>query len=157
MKRVGDRGTYALTLLHKLAGLAWVVAAVAVLVLTVPPLASGQVAWSLVAAFGRAGAIASVLTLALALGYGVLTVWGFVGSRWLIVKWALYLLAVAASGYAIRATREESVTTVVLLTAIQLPALVTAIGVGVFLNRSRQAGTLPRGRRSGKGLTSASI
>jgi hypothetical protein len=146
MKRLGDKGTTTLTLAHKLVGLAWLVAAIAVLVATVPSLSSGRVSWDQVALWGRVASSASVVTIVLAFAYGVFTPWGFLGSRWLLAKWALYLLAVSASGYTIRATREEAIMAVALLAAVQLVATGACMGIGVYLERSRRAGTLPRAR-----------
>jgi hypothetical protein len=146
MKRLGDKGTNAVTLLHKLVGLAWLVAAVATLVLTVPARASGRVAWDQVTLWGRVGSSASVVTIVLAFAYGIFTVWGFLGSRWLLAKWGLYLAAVSASGYTIRATREQVVATVAILAAVQLVALVACLGIGVYLERARHQGKLPHAR-----------
>jgi hypothetical protein len=147
MKRLSSRSTDTLTLLHKLVGLAWVVAAIGVLVLTVPALSSGRVDWGRVAMFGKVGSTASVVTIVVAFTYHLFTVWGLLGSRWLFAKWGLYLVAVGTSGYAIRATREQVVGTVVLLAAVQLAALAGSMGTGVYLERSRHAGRLPRGLR----------
>ncbi len=146
MKRLGGRGTDGLTLLHKLVGLTWLVAAVVELVLAVPALDSGPVAWGNVALFVRIASYASVVTIVTAFVYVVFTVWGLLGSRWLLAKWGLYVMAVGASGYAIRATREEAVGTVVLLAAGQLVALVGCMGIGVYLERARHGERLPRKR-----------
>jgi hypothetical protein len=144
LKRAGQRGTDRLTLLHKLVGLVWVVSAAGVLVLTLPGLRDDQVAWNLVLSIGRVASVASVLTLVLAIVYGLFTIWGFLGSRWLLAKWALYLVAVAASGYLIRAAREQDATVVVLLAVVQIAALVPAGALGWSLTRARNAGRLPR-------------
>jgi hypothetical protein len=146
MKRAGHRATDRLTLVHKLVGLIWVVSAAGVLALTAPRLWSGEIAWDLVLTIGRLASLASVVTVVLSLSYGLFTVWGFLGSRWLLVKWALYLVAVAASGYLIRATREEEVTSVALLAVVQLAALLAAGALGWSLRRARNAGRLPRRR-----------
>lgn len=143
MKRLGDRGTDALTVAHKLVGLAWVVSAVAVLVLVVPALGSSAAAWGRVSAFQRAGGVASVVTLLFGLVYGLWTVWGFLRNRWVAAKWALYLVAVSTAGYAMPAARARDASLVVALTATQLAAMAAAMGVGVYLERSRHAGTLP--------------
>jgi hypothetical protein len=147
MKRLDDRGLDALTFVHKLTGLVWLVASLGVLAFTVPSIGSGDVAWHRVALLGRFASSASVVTLVLAVAYGVLTVWGFLGSRWFLAKWGLYLVAVGASGYAIRATREEAVGLLVVLASVQLLSLGSAMGIGVHLVRSRRKGVLPMKRR----------
>lgn len=142
MKRINERATDALTLVHKFVGVAWLVAALATLLFVVP---GGDIAWERVTLFGRIASAASVVTLVLGFDYALFTVWGFLGSRWLVAKWALYLVAVASSGYAIRATREQDGGLVITLAVLQVVMLAAAMGLGVYLERSRHAGRLPRG------------
>lgn len=146
MARIGDKGTDVLTLVHKLVGLAWVIAVAAMLVFVWPGLSSKAVEWTRLATLARVASTASVATLVLALLYGLASVWGFFGSRWLLAKWALYLVAVSASGYAVRATREETTGTLAALAAVQLVSLLVSMVVGVHLERARHAGKLPHGR-----------
>lgn len=146
MKRLGDRGLHVLTLIHKGIGVGWALAVSGVLVLGIAGLASGQVAWGVVTILTRVASTASVLMLALGLAYGLFTIWGFTGTRWLIAKWALYLLAVATSGYTISATKGRALAMLLAIASVQLASLAAAMSIGLRLERARRAGTLPRTR-----------
>jgi hypothetical protein len=148
VKRLGDKGLHVLTLVHKGIGVGWALAVSGVIVLGILGLASGQVAWGVVAILTRIAATASVLMLVLGLTYGVLTIWGFTGTRWLMAKWALYLVAVATSGYTITATKGRTLSLLLALGVVQLAALAAAMSIGAHLERSRRAGRLPHARGS---------
>ena len=139
MRRLEDRTTDIVTTAHKLVGFAWVVSTMLVLVFVLLGMGSGEVDWTRVARYDRAGSIASVVTLGFGFVYALFTRWG-VKNRWVLGKWALYLIAVAVSGYAIPAVREGQESTVVALAAIELAALLALMGIGVYLERSRHAG-----------------
>jgi hypothetical protein len=117
-----------------------------VLVLGIAGLASGQVAWGVVAILTRVASTASVLMLGLGLAYGLFTIWGFTGTRWLIGKWALYLVAVATSGYTISATKQKALAMLLALATVQLVSLAAAMSIGLRLDRARRAGRLPHVR-----------
>lgn len=148
MKRLGEKGLHALTLVHKGTGVGWALAVSVVLALGVYGLAAGSIAWGAIAVLTRVASTASVLMLVLGLAYGVFTIWGFTGTRWMIAKWALYLVSVATSGYTISATKERSIAMLLALATVQLVSLAAAMSIGAHLVRSRRAGRLPRvGRR----------
>lgn len=144
MKRLGNTGTDYLTWAHRLAGAGWLSVEIVVLALVaIPALGSGSVSWGLIGVCVRIASTLSVIMLVLAVAYSVFTVWGFTGSRLLFVKWPSYLVAVAASGYAIRAAREQDTVTTIVLAVVQLLAILIAIAIGVHLYRGRRAGRLP--------------
>jgi hypothetical protein len=143
VKRLDDKGLHVLTLVHKGIGVGWALAVSGVLVLGVLGLALGGVQWGAVTILTRIASTASVLMLVLGLTYGVLTTWGFTGTRWLMAKWALYLVAVATSGYTISATKGRTLAMLLFLAMVQLLALAAAMSIGAHLERSRRAGRLP--------------
>lgn len=146
MKRLGEKGVDVVTLVHKLVAVVWVVSAGIALVLVVwasraPDSASGAV-WSRIGLFQTIAAFSSIPMVAIGLVYGIATPWGFglLRNRLVLAKWALLLCATGFGGPSISAARTHSVTAVITLTLAELAALVAAMVVGVFLERSRHAG-----------------
>lgn len=146
LPKLKDRGIWGLTFVHKLTGLAWLIGAGTILWLAATALASGKADYALISRLARIGSTASVITMALGVAYHLFTVWGFAGSRVLWLKWGLYLVAVSASGYTIRAAREADAALLAALAAVQVVLLAAAMGSGVYLELGRKAGRLPRTR-----------
>jgi hypothetical protein len=139
MRRLENRTTDILTTAHKLVGFAWVVSTALVLGLGVLGRASGAVDWERVAAYDRIGSMASIATFGFGAAYVLFTSWS-IKNPWVLAKWALYILAVGVSGYAITATHDQDATTLIWLAAVELTALLALMGMGVYLERTRHSG-----------------
>ena len=103
---------------------------------------SGSVDWGRVSAFQTVASASSVATLIVGLAYGLFTAWGFVRFRWMIAKWALFLIATGFGGPSISAARSRSTSVLIALTAVEIGALMLCGALGVFLEQSRHSGRL---------------
>jgi len=146
MRRIAGKGIDAVTLVHKLVAVVWVVGALGVLVLAVPvthyAASDSSVTWARIVGFQDVASASSVAMLLVGLVYGVWTTWGFLRNRLVILKWVLFLAATGFGGPSISAARSHSATGVIVLTALELVVLVAAGAVGVYLERSRHSGRL---------------
>lgn len=136
MKLVGDKATDALTIVHKLTAVAWVVATIGILV----PITSSvgflePFAPKKVTAFEIAAIAAAITTVAVGVVYGVWTTYGFVRNSWVGAKWALTLSAALAGAAVIRGGISAGMA--LACTVAQLVAFACAIAIGVFLERRR--------------------
>jgi hypothetical protein len=120
VRRLGTGAIDALTVVHKLVALAWAIAVILPL--------TGQNA----PAYGRIALVAAGATLAIGLVYSVFSDYGFFRNRWMVAKWALFL--VAGGALLSRAYVPAPVVGV-----IQLLAFASSAGLGGYLERSRHA------------------
>jgi len=141
VRRFDNRTVDIMTVAHKLVGFAWVVSTTLVIGMAVLGTNSGDLDWERMARYDRVGSLASVATLGFGFAYILFTRWS-VKNPWVLGKWALYLVAVAVSGYGIPAVRAQDATRVIVLSAIELVALLALMGMGVYLERARHAGRM---------------
>lgn len=145
MKRLTDKGVDALTTVHKLVGVLWMVCAILVLAFVVPialSSAGDATTWGRITLLQRVAAYCSVATLVVGFAFGLWTTWGFVRYRQLIGKWVLFLAATALNGPSIIYSRNHNATVVIALTVAEVVVLAGSMAIGVYLERSRHAGTM---------------
>jgi uncharacterized BrkB/YihY/UPF0761 family membrane protein len=146
MKRMSPKATDRLTIVHKLVGVVWIVAAIGTVVLALPLTSSGVAAaavparWQAVKLWETGGDIAGTLTLLIGIVYGVWTVHGFFGRGLVLAKWVVFAAILAIGGFFVEpALQAHAAPTVVWSMVAELVGLGISIGLGVVIERMRHA------------------
>jgi hypothetical protein len=140
MRRLEGRSIDAVTLVHKLVGVAWVLGAAGSLAVALGAGSSSAVPeWGTVAALQTLASAMSVLTLLVGVAFSVFTAYGFFRNRLVIVKWLLFFVATGFGGPAISAAGSRSAAMVAVFTGVEIAALLCAGALGIVLERRRHS------------------
>ena len=147
MRLMNHRAVDALTIAHKLLGVAWFVGAAGALWLGFPLIGAPTAVtaggtWVSILIFERVATVSYSATLAVAVAYGLFTPWGFIRHRAVLAKWVIYLVATVFGGYSITVAKAHSATAVVILAGAEVFLLIWSTVIGVFLAKSRRAGEI---------------